>query len=1034
MSSQDNDPDRDDATGPPPGGPFRGSFAGAGGPVPPGRGPVRAGRGRLLPTVLILVAVLAVIGWGATLWTEFLWYESVGFRNVLTTRLLSQIGLFLLAGALTGLAVWSGLWLAWRHRPVYAPSTPEQAALDRYRSALDPMRRLVFVAVPLLLGAFTGTAAASQWQTVLLFVNREPFGVVDPHHGIDVGFFVFSLPFWQMVVSFATLVLGLTLVGALLTHYIYGGLQLQGGPGSSRTTTAARVHLATVLALLLLVRAGGYWIERYSLSMTEHARITGMQYTDVHAVLPTRGILAVAALLCALFFLSTIWTRTWRLPLISLAGLLVVALLLGGAYPALVQQLRVVPSEAQLEAPYIEDAIQSTLAAYDLEGIEKIDYNAETEAEPGQLRSDADTVPGIRIVDPSVVSPTFRQLQGVRNYYQFADALDVDRYEVDGERVDTVIAVRELNLAGISAGQRNWVNDHTVYTHGFGVVAAYGNRRSAEGEPVFYERNIPPVGGLGEYEPRIYFGEASPTYSIVGSPADVAPRELDYPASGQDSGAGEVRNTYDGVGGVAIGNLARRAAYAIKYRHLEILLSDSVNSESVMLDHRNPRERVERVAPWLRLDGNPYPAIVDGRVLWIIDGYTVSSRYPYSQLEELGEATADSLQQAENIRSIGQGKVNYIRNSVKATVDAYDGTVSLYTWDEEDPLLKAWSKVFDGSVLPMDEISGDLMSHFRYPEDLFKVQREVLSRYHVQDAGSFFTGQDFWTVSEDPSVEGEAKPDIPPYYLSIAMPGQDEPTFSLTTTYIPAGSERQNLTGYLAVDADAGSEAGERREDYGTMRMLVLPRETTVRGPGQFQNEVNSSNEGSEAFDVTLSQFLNLNRQQGSQVTIGNLLTLPVGGGLLYVEPVYVQSAGGSSYPLQRVVVAAFGNELGWSDTLDGALDELFGGDSGATAGDAGDEGPTTSPPTDGEDGGEDAGDPGAEPTGDLAEAIAEIQQAYEDGQAALEEGDWQAYGEAQERLQEAIRKAVEASPEGGSLTLPGGDAGADDATQTDAP
>ena len=445
------------------------------------------------------MGLLLAVGYGATLWTEFLWYDSVGYRSVLTTRLLTQVGLFLIAGALTAIIVWSGLWLAWRHRPIYAPSTPEQAALDRYRAALDPMRRLVFAAGPLLLGAFAGTAAAAQWQTVLLFLNRQPFGEVDPHFGHDIGLFVFGLPFWQMLVSFATLVLGLAIIGALLTHYIYGGLQLQGTSRGSRTTTAARIHLAILLGLLLVVRAAGYWIERYSLSMTQHARITGMQYTDVHALLPTRGILAAAALLCALFFIATIWTKAWRLPLIGLAGLLVVALLLGGAYPSLVQSLRVRPSEAQLEAPYIQRAIDSTWTAYGLDGLDKIDYKAETRAEPGQLRSDAATVPGIRIVDPSMVSPTFRQLQGVRNYYQFSDALDVDRYEIDGERVDTVIAVRELNLAGLPEGQRNWVNDHTVYTHGFGVVAAYGNRRTPEGEPQFYERNIPPVGGLGEY-------------------------------------------------------------------------------------------------------------------------------------------------------------------------------------------------------------------------------------------------------------------------------------------------------------------------------------------------------------------------------------------------------------------------------------------------------------------------------------------------------------------------------------------------------
>nr|WP_237707522.1 UPF0182 family protein [Serinicoccus profundi] len=1039
------DPDESGGGGAAAGGPAgqgvpRGRPAGGGGrgggggrtPRPSGRGRGGLPRGRVLPTVLVVLALLSLIGWGANLWTDLLWFESVGFRQVLVTRLVTQVGLFLLAAILTSLIVWSGLWLAWRHRPIYAPSTPEQASLDRYRSALDPVRRLVFIAVPVVLGLFAGTAAAAQWQTVLLFLHRRPFGEVDPHHQIDVGFFVFSLPFWQLVISFGTLVLGLSLIGALLTHYIYGGIQLQGGAQGQRTTTAARIHLAVLLGLILVVRAAGYWIERYTLSMTQHERITGMTYTDVNALLPTRSILAIAALLCAAFFISTIWTRSWRLPVVSLAGLLVVALVLGGAYPSLVQQFRVRPSEAQLEAPFIQRAIDSTLQAYNLEGAEMTDYDAETEAAPGQLRSDADTIPGIRIVDPSVVSPTFRQLQGVRNYYQFPEALDVDRYQVDGETVDTVIAVRELNLDGISEGQRNWVNDHTVYTHGFGVVAGYGNRRSEEGEPIFYERNIPPVGGLGDYEPRIYFGESSPQYSIVGAPEDQAPRELDYPASGQDTG--EVRNTYSGGGGVAMGNVARRAAYAIKYRQIEIMLSDSVNSESRMLDYRKPRDRVERVAPWLRLDGNPYPAVVDGRVKWIVDGYTVTDRYPYSQMEELGEVTADSLQTASNVASIGGGQVNYIRNSVKATVDAYDGSVELYAWDEEDPLLQAWSAAFDNSIRPLSEIDGELMEHLRYPEDLFKVQREILSRYHVQDAGSFFTGQDFWAVSEDPSVGGENPPDMPPHYLSVAMPGQEDPTFSLTTTYIPRGNQRQNLTGYLAVDADAGSESGERREGYGQMRMLVLPRDTTVRGPGQFQNDINSSDANSEAFSQTLSQFLNLNSSEDSTVRLGNLLTLPVGGGLLYVEPVYVQAQGNNAYPLQRIVVVAFGNDLAWSDTLDGALDELFGGDSGATAGDAGDSGPTEGDPGGEGDGGETGGGTGS---GDvdadaLAQALADIQAAYDEGQAALAESDWEAYGQAQERLREAIDRAVEADPSGGSVSVDGDDT--DEATQTAEP
>jgi uncharacterized protein len=985
----------------------------------------------------VVIALLILLTWLATLWTDFLWYDALGFRTVLTTKLFTQVAMFVGAGGITALATWLSLHLAYRHRPIYAPSSPEQQNLDRYRAALEPMRRLVFVGVPVALGLFSGSAAASQWQTALLWMNRQPFGEVDPEFGLDIGFYVFTLPWLNLLVSFATLVLGLALIGALLTHYVYGGLQLQ-GPGE-RTTKAARIHLAVLFTALIAVRGLAFWLERYALLTNDHERITGMTYTDVNAVLPTRGVLAIAALLCAAFFLSTIWTRAWRLPIIGLVGLIVVAVLVGGVYPALIQSLRVRPSEAQLEEPFIQRAIDATLSAYDIDDAEVIPYQAVTEATPGQLREDADTIPGIRIVDPAVVSPTFRQLQGVRGYYQFPDALDVDRYEVDGEVVDTVIGVRELDLNG--APQRNWVNDHTVYTHGFGLVAAYGNRRSPDGEPEFYQRNIPPVGPLGDFEPRVYFGENSPIYSIVGAPEGATPRELDFPDSENESG--ETRNTYEGDGGVPIGSLARQVAYAIKYRQVELLLSDSVNSDSAILDHREPRERVERVAPWLRLDGNPYPAVVGGRIKWIVDGYTVTNAYPYSQLEQLGEVTSDSLvATSQNVRSIGAGEVNYIRNSVKATVDAYDGEVELYAWDEEDPLLKAWSQAFDGTVQPLSEIEADLMAHLRYPEDLFKVQREIMSRYHVDTAEAFFGGQDFWRVPEDPSVGDESTAVMPPYYLSIAMPGQEEPSFSLTSNFIPVGEDRQNLVGYMAADADPLGPDGQRREDYGKIRVLELPRDSTVRGPGQFQNDIESSNATSEAFTQTLSQFLSLNRQQGSNVQIGNLLTLPVGGGLLYVEPVYVSARSGSSYPLQRLVVVAFGQRLAWSDTLDGALDELFGGDSGASAGDEGTGAETPQEPTPPGDEGEDPAEPEQpEPTppapgaeGDLQSAVEDIQQAYADGQEALRAGDWEAYAEAQTRLEEAIQRAVDAAPDGGSVEVDPGEPTDDGAEQTSSP
>ncbi len=1026
----------------PSGVPGPGEGGGQGPRGPRGRPPVRrSGGGRLGPTIGIVVLVLALITWLAQLWTEFLWFDSVGYRTVLTTRLGTQVALFLLAAVVTTALVWSSLWLAHRHRPIYAPSSPEQANLDRYRAALEPVRRIVFIAVPLVIGAFAGAAALAQWKVVLLWLNRQPFEVTDAQFGMDVGFYVFTLPLLNVLVSFATLTLGVAVVGALLTHYVYGGIQLQ-GPGE-RTTPAARIHLALLFAALVGVRAVAYWLERYNLTTARHERITGMTHTDVNAVLPTRGVLAIAAVLCAVFFLSTIWTKTWRLPVIGLVGLVVVALLVGGAYPALIQSLRVRPSQATLEAPYFQKNIDATLQAYGLEGAEFIPYDAAPEATQGQLREDAEAVPGIRIVDPSVVSPTYRQLQGVRSYYQFPDALDVDRYEVDGELADTVIALREMRLSGVADAQRNWVNDHTFYTHGFGAVAAYGNRRTPDGEPVFYEKNIPPVGALGDYEPRVYFGEYSPDYSIVGAPAGTAPQELDFPDSADESG--ETRNTYAGNGGVPIGSFPKQVAYALKYRQLEILLSDGVNGESRMLDYRNPRERVERVAPWLRLDGNPYPAVVDNRIQWIIDGYTTSDNYPYSRLQALDAATTDSVvTQAGNVRAIGGGEVNYIRNSVKATVDAFDGSVQLYAWDEQDPLLKAWSQAFDGTVEPLSEIQGDLMSHLRYPEDLFKVQREVMTEYHVDSAAAFFGAQDFWTVSEDPSFDGEVKPDQPPYYLSVQMPGQEKPTFSLTTNFIPRGADRQNLVGYMAVDADAGTEAGQPREGYGQLRILEPPRETTVTGPGQFQNEIESSNETSEAFTQTLSQFLSLNRQAGSTVQIGNLLTLPIADGLLYVEPIYVQASGGSSYPLQRLVVVAFGEDLAWSDTLDGALDELFGGDSGVAAPDQGtgvenpeepaDPGPEPgAPPSD--DGSATATPtpaPGPQVEGDLAQAIADVQQAYEDGQQALRDEDLTAYAEAQDRLEQAIARAVTASPQGGSITVPS--TPTDEAEQTQSP
>jgi len=971
-------------------------------------------RGPLAPTLAILGVIIVVITLAAQLWTEVLWYDSVKFTTVFWVELFTKSGLFVVGALIVAAIVASSMLIGYRTRPVYPPVSAEQQNLDHYRELLEPLRRLATVAAPAVLGIFGGSAAASQWQTFLLWTNRVPFGSKDAQFDLDIGFFVFTLPWLRFIVGFLTMALVLGALAAAVTHYVYGGLQLQ--TKGERTTKAARVHLSLLLAGLVLVRSGSWWLDRYSLTTQDSRLITGLTYTDQHAVLPTKAILAVAGVMCAALFVATIWTHSWRLPAVGVGLLAVCAVVVGGIYPAMVQNFKVKPSEKSLEAPFIDRNIQATRAAYGLAGAKVSEYKASTTTNPNQLRNDAATIPGIRIVDPSVVSPTFKQLQAVKTYYQFPDALDVDRYTIKGKVEDTVVAVRELDLAGLPVDQRNWVNDHTVYTHGFGLVAAHGNRSGEDGQPVFYQQNIPPVGPLTPFEPRIYFGESSPDYSIVGGPANGPKKELDYPDS---SPTGQQNNTYAGSGGVDIGDFARKTAYSIKYRELKIMLSDTVVPGSRLLDHRTPRERVERVAPWLTLDGNSYPAVVGGRVQWIIDGYTTSADYPYSRLQQIESATADSLtERTTSVQALAAAQVNYMRNSVKATVDAFDGSVKLYTWDDQDPVLKAWSNAFGGTVRPMSEISGDLMAHLRYPEDLFKVQRSLMAKYHVTDSGAFYGGADYWTVPDDPTQE-QRTVDQPPYYLSIAMPGEAAPSFSLTTTFAPVG-DRPVLAGFMAVDANAGNVAGKRREGYGALRLLELPRDTTVKGPGQVQNDIESSNTESPQFTLTLSQFLNNNRQQGSQITLGNQLTLPVGGGLLYVEPIYVSAKTGSSYPLSRVIVVAFGNQLAWSDTLDGALDGLFGGNSGAAAADSG-SGTTPPPPSSSPppaDGGGGAGGGGTPANPALKTALADAQKAFADGQDALRKSDFTAYGEAQKRLQAAIAKAVAAQPSG-SVTLP---------------
>ncbi|GAB3802853.1 UPF0182 family protein [Humibacter antri] len=949
-----------------------------------------------------IVAVLVIAFFIFTsLYTDVLWFGQLGYLEVLTTQWFAGWAMFLIGFFAMAIPLWLCIFLAYRLRPVYAKL---DSGVGRYQQVVEPLRRVATYGIPVIFGLFAGAASSSRWQTAALWLNGVPAGRTDPQFHLDVSFYMFALPFYRSVLAYMSAVTIIGLLATIATCYLYGSIRVNGR--EVRISRAARVQIAVIAAFYLLLQAVSIWLDRYA-SLTDSSvdgRVNGAAYTDVTATIPGRAILAGIAVVVALLFVLTAFIGRWRYPLVGTALLIVSAIIVGVIYPWGVQKLIVAPSEKTIESTYIERSIKSTQQAFGVDNVKVSTYDAKTDAKQGALRKDADTTASIRILDPSVVSGAFAQLQQFRQYYGFSTDLDVDRYTIDGKEQDSVVAVRELHQSGL--GNSGKYNETFVYTHGYGLVAAYGNKRQADGQPDFFESGIPTSGALGDYQPRVYFGQDSPRYSIVGAPKGSKPVELDYPAGSGSQQA--TYTTYSGDGGPKLDNLFTRLAYAIKFQDEQIVLSDAVNNDSQILYNRDPLSRVRQVAPYLTLDSDPYPSVVNGRVVWIIDGYTTSDQYPYSQEVSYGDAISDS--QNSSTTGFGMDNVNYIRNSVKATVDAYSGKVSLYAWDASDPVLKTWEKVFPGTVKPISDMSGALMSHVRYPADLFKVQRQILAQYHVTDPGSFFSRTDAWQVPDDPSSSDAASLQ-PPYYLTMQMPGQKSPEFSLYSTYIPqstSASNRSILKGYLAVDSNAGNKSGTKASDYGTLRLLRLPSQDTIPGPGSVQNSFDS--------DPNVSAALNLLRQGSTKVINGNLLTLPVGGGLLYVEPVYVQSSGSTSYPLLQKVLVSFGDKIAFEDTLNGALDVLFGGDSGATAGDTG-TGSTSEPTTSGSSSGQTGstgstgGSSSANATQEqnLQNALNDAKQALTARDAALKAGDWTTYGEQDARLQKDLADALAA-------------------------
>ncbi|MFC5854749.1 UPF0182 family protein [Streptomyces chlorus] len=951
-----------------------------GGPTGPR---IRVGRpSRGVRTLLMTLGVLTVLGMVFTMfagfWTDWLWYRSVDYSSVFTTTLWTKIGLFFVFGLLMALAVGFNIWLAHRMRPPLSAMSMEQQNLDRYRMGIAPYKKWLLLGITALLGLIAGASASGQWRTWLMWVNGVPFGQKDPQFKLDVAFYAFDLPWYRFLLGFGFAATILSLIAAALTHYLYGGLRIT-SPGA-RATAAATGHLSVLLGVFVALKAVAYWLDRYGLAVKSSDfkatdNWTGLRYVDANAYLPAKTILFCIAVICALLFFATLWRRTWQLPVIGFGLMVLSAILIGGLYPAIVQKFQVQPNEQAKEAPYVEKNLKATREAYGIANAQVDEYPGTSQTkDKTKLRDQVSETASIRIMDPNVVSPTFQQLQQIRNYYAFPTNLDVDRYPdpKSGKEQDTVIGLRELNLNGIP--KRNWINDHFRYTHGYGAVAAKGTSAD-DGRPVFTESDLPSKGDLGTYEQRVYYGERTTTYSIVGGPQ----KEIDY-----SDDSGEKTTSYKGDSGVNLANPINRAAYAAAFSEPQILYSGAIGEGSRILYNRTPKERVEAVAPWLTIDGDAYPAVVDGQIQWIVDAYTTTNGYPYASRTTLGDTTADSLTATNDNRAVvaQENRVNYIRNSVKATVDAYSGEVKLYQWDTQDPVLKTWMKAFPDTVEPRSEISSGLMDHLRYPQDLFKVQRELLTRYHVKDATTFLSGSEVWQVPDDPTNKtGDA---VPPYYQSMKMPDQKEQAFSLTTTFTPNG--RDNLSAFMAVDAEAGSEG------YGKIRVLKLPTSTTAAGPKQVQSQFNSEQD--------IAESIRLLRGGDSEVEYGNLLAVPLDGGLLYVEPVYVRG-GGLKYPLLRKVLVTYGGQTAFEDTLEQALDKVFGAEAPATEPPPGaDEGTQPPPKSD-------------NPT--VQEALNDAQDAFEAGQKALQKNDWEAYGQAQKDLEDALRRAEKAqSGDGG--------------------
>ncbi|MDI6900568.1 MAG: UPF0182 family protein [Anaerosomatales bacterium] len=876
---------------------------------------------------LALVALLVMSGAIATFYTDALWFEELGQAGVFWTSLGWMWGVGLAAGLLAFVIVYVNLRLARSMAPTAVlRSTDERGfqlemTVQQVREVLERAFGWVLLAASAVVALAAGVSAAGGWEAFALWANGVSFGVADPQFGQDVGFYFFTLPALRTIADYLTGVLATTLAITAVIHLLTGAIRpwakLRG------FDPHVKAHLSVLAGLIIWVRAFVYWIDIYELNFSPRGQVVGASYTDVHAQLPALQILIVVAVLSGIALLVNIRFRGWRLPAIALGVWLGALILVGSVYPGLVQQFRVAPNEVAAEAPYLERNIEMTRRAFGLEDVEVRPFAAAESLGATDLAANAQTISNVRLWDPAIVAQTYQQLQGIRPYYEFTD-VDIDRYELDGVERQVLVSVREMNVGQLASQAQTWVNQHLVYTHGYGAVVSPVNEFTGQGLPSFIVQDIPPqsASDIEIERPGVYFGEQSSNYVLVNTGLP----EFDYPVGDQNA-----TTTYDGEAGIGVGGGLRRAAFALRFSAPQILFSEYIQPDSKVLFRRQITERIATVAPWLHLDGDPYPIVVDGRIVWVVDAYTASDRYPYS----------------ERIA----GGLNYIRNSVKVTVDAYDGTTTFYAFQPDDPLLQTWADVFPGLLTDFDQMPEEIRAHLRYPEDLFRIQAEVYKTYHMQDPQVFYNKEDQWAL---PGETGEGGDIMDPFYVLMRLPDEADESFMLMVPFTPRNKD--NMIGWMAAKSDP--------DDYGRRVVYTFPKQKLVLGPEQVSARVNQ--------DPVISQQLTLWSQRGSGVLFGNLLVIPIEESVVYIQPLYLQAERTAMPQLTRVIVA-YADSVAMETDLTSALTAVFG---------------------------EGTPDSGGRPSGEPTEGDAALaQQLYDQALDAQRAGDWAAYGELIEQL-----------------------------------